>query len=88
MAGVERYGFGRVRSRIGRHLVNVGDLVKMLPSYYGDNVPDQWAGLTGILTRKYDDGWWAALVKHPDDSCAEEIVIRSHDVEVVNDESF
>jgi hypothetical protein len=68
--------------------MKVGDLIKMLPADYGPNVKDQWAGLVGILTYQFkppDENTWAALVKHPDDDMAHEIVVKEHLMEVVRD---
>ena len=68
--------------------MKVGDLVKMLPKNYsspGIRVPDQWAGLTAIVT---DDlgGMFSVLIYHPDDAMPSEIMVSSRDVEIINED--
>ena len=71
--------------------MKVGDLVKMLPKNYsspGKYVPDQWVGLTGIVTDDYGEpqGYmFSILVHHPDDPAQCEIMVSSRDVEVIHE---
>ena len=68
--------------------MKVGDLVKMLPKNYsspGIHVPDQWAGLTAIVTDDFSVGWYSVLIYHPDDAMPSEILVSSRDVEVISE---
>jgi hypothetical protein len=49
----------------------VGDTVVFKPKYYGESVPDQWSGLTGIILEIIEASGSAhgatVLVTHPDE---------------------
>jgi hypothetical protein len=67
--------------------MKVGDLVKMLPKNYsssGIHVPDQWAGLTAIVTEDLG-GMFSVLIYHPDDAMPSEIMVSSRDVEIISE---
>ena len=69
--------------------MKVGDLVKMLPKNYsspGIHVPDQWAGLTAIVTEDFTGEMFGVLIYHPDDATPSEIMVNSRDVEVINED--
>jgi len=71
--------------------MKVGDLVRMLPKNYsspGCYVPDQWQGLTAIVTDDHGDpegNMFSALIRHPDDPAQSEILISIKDVEVISE---
>ena len=67
--------------------MKVGDLVKMLPKNYsspGIHVPDQWAGLTAIVTDDFGE-MFGVLIYHPADGIPSEIMVSSKDVEVISE---
>ena len=47
--------------------VEVGDIVKMLPKYYGPDQTDQWNGITGIVLEIIESRGCSILAHHPDD---------------------
>ena len=47
--------------------VEVGDIVKMLPKYYGPDQIDQWDGITGIVLEIIESRGCSILAHHPDD---------------------
>lgn len=47
--------------------VEVGDIVKMLPKYYGPGQTDQWNGITGIVLEIIESRGCSVLAHHPDD---------------------
>jgi len=71
--------------------MKIGDLVKMLPKNYsspGKYVPDQWVGLTAIVTDDFGDpsaGVFGVLIRHPDDPAQCEIMVSTKDVEVISE---
>jgi len=71
--------------------VKVGDLVRMLPKNYsspGKYVPDQWVGLTAVVTDDFGDpsgNMFGVLIHHPDDHAQCEIMVSNKDVEVINE---
>ena len=72
--------------------MKVGDLVRMLPKNYsspGKYIPDQWAGLTAVVTDDFGDpdgNVFGALIRHPDDHAQCEIMVSIEDVEVINED--
>ena len=66
--------------------VQVGDIVKFKPKYYGPDTPDQWAGVTGIVLEIIEaDGTSPGLnvlVQHPDEPNPIPIFAFVDDVEV------
>lgn len=72
--------------------MKVGDLVRMRRKNYSSahiRIPDQWHGLTGIivddLTSDSEVPAYAVLIKHPDDSTANEVLVFKDDMEVINE---
>jgi hypothetical protein len=66
--------------------MNIGDLVEFLPKNYGTHdhsVPDQWAGVTGMIL-KITERWLTILLTHPDDGYPTEISAAKSDVTVIS----
>jgi len=71
--------------------LKVGDLVRMLPKNYsspGIHIPDQWCGLSAIVTDDHGDplgNMFSVLIRHPDDPSQSEILVSTRDVEVISE---
>ena len=66
--------------------MNIGDLVEFLPKNYGTHdhhVPDQWAGVTGMIL-SITDRWLTILLTHPDDGYPTEVSAPWADVKVIS----
>jgi hypothetical protein len=67
--------------------VCVGDLVRMKPKYYGDDINDQWVGITGVVLEIIEaDGSGTGvnvLVQHPDEPSPIPIFAFLRDVEKI-----
>ena len=67
--------------------VDVGDLVRFKPKFYGPETPDQWAGVTGIILEIIEASGsqtaLSVLASHPDEPAPMPVFAFIDDVEKI-----
>tara|TARA_B100001094_G_scaffold289946_1_gene307186 strand:- start:1114 stop:1341 length:228 start_codon:yes stop_codon:yes gene_type:complete len=72
--------------------IEVGNIVRMKPKFYGPDTPDQWADITGIVLEVIEASGSSPgltlLVQHPEDTHPIPIFAFLDDVEKLEDKKI